>query len=474
MNQDKLLVVICVTAGKQDLIVNSIRDVLDESERKYRIIKIQSPPEVIDVLKKVKISSYGAAAIYGGDGTVIAALKAFGQKQVPILMLPGGTANVLTKYYGLPDTAEDCLKIYLSNTYVINTVDIATVNDDPLILDMHMGFWTEAIKSTSRKFKKQVGEAAYAWSALKSASGAPQQTYEFAINSGEKKLVHGYTFIVANQGNHNILGVPLFPRDHAPGLVQIAVIKSVKIRHLIAWFFYRLFSKNLNSVIEVYRARTITIYKAPKSTLSDDDSRRLSLPIVITGGEFSAKVIVPPSPADTTKRKKLKRRLLLWLHRNGQRFQIFANGSPDLRYTHVAPNIYLGGKYSSKTYKLFESWGITGIVSMRTSKSPPSPPNIEQLSLPTKDWSPPTLKNLDKGVSFIKKHIADGGSVYIHCQLGEGRGPSMAAAYLISKGFSVDEAINHLAKYRPAVQPNEAQRKRLAEWQEYYNSKTTR
>lgn len=471
MNVQRLLVVICVTAGKQDLIVNTIRDVLDESGRKYRIIKIKSPPEVANVLQKVKISNYAAIAIYGGDGTVIAALKAFGQKQIPILMLPGGTANVLSKYYGLPETAEECISMYVSSNYVLNTVDIATVNNDPLILDMHMGFWTEAIKSTSRKFKKRVGEAAYAWSALKTASKAPLQTYKFAINNKNVTTVKGYTFIIANQGNHNILGVPLFPRDHAPGLVQLAIIKSVKIKSLIAWFLYRSFGRNLDSIIEVHRAKNITIYKAPKSTLSDDDSRKLSLPIVINGGVLSAKIIVPPTQTTSSGIKKIKRTFLLWIHRNRQRIQVFTNSNPDLRYTHVAPNIYLGGKYSKKSYELFKSWGVTGIVSMRTSTSPPSPPNIQLLSLPTKDWHPPTLQNLEKGVTFIKKHVDAGGSVYVHCQLGEGRGPTMAAAYLISKGFSVDEAINHLAKYRPAVQPNEAQRKRLAEWQEYYNNK---
>ena len=50
----------------------------------------------------------------------------------------------------------------------------------------------------------------------------------------------------------------------------------------------------------------------------------------------------------------------------------------------------------------------------------------------------------------------------------------MAAAYLISQGFTVDEAIARLVKYRPMVRPNAAQLKRLAEWQELCNKNLVR
>lgn len=470
MHQKKLLVIICVTAGKQDSVANEIRDILDESNTKYRIIKIDSPLEIPSALKKIRLHNYIAAAVYGGDGTIIAALKAFGGKRIPILIMPGGTANVLANYYNMPATIGDCLSIFTTQIYVTERVDIADVNGDPLILDIHMGLWTQAIKSTSRKHKKRVGEAAYAWSALKQASNAPLQTYEFSVNTSEPRVVKGYTFLIANQGNHNVLGVPLFPYNHAPGMIQIAIVKSVKAVQLISWFFGRLIGKNMDSVIEIHRAKNVTISKAPKSVLSDDISRKLRLPIVITAGEYSAWILIPPSATDTSSVRLMLRKLSLWKHRMAQRFRHMVFASPSLRYSHVAPNVYLGGKYSARSFGLFKRWGITGIISMRTGKSPAAPEGIEQLSLPTKDWHPPKLKDLRRGVGFMTRHIDKGGSVYVHCQLGEGRGPTMAAAYLITKGFTVDEAIQVLTKYRPVVQPNANQRQRLAEWQEYFNA----
>lgn len=474
MPNKKLLIVVCVTAGKQNDVVNEIRDVLDESATPYKILKIATPPDMKTVPRKVKLQEYNAVAVYGGDGTVIAGLKVFGMKRKPVLMLPGGTANVLASYYGLPDSAEECLQLYLSNTYITQPVDMATVNGEPLVLDIHMGLWTSAIKSTSRQLKKRVGASAYAWSAIRKAGKAKLQTYQFAINDKPPRRVKGYTFIIVNQGKHSILGLPPFPHDHAPGLVQLAIVKSIKAHRLLAWYVVRLFGKNLSSVIEVHRAKKLVVTKAPKSVLSDDDSRSINTPIKIIAGELSATVIVPPVKPVTGKLKKFWRRLTLWLHLIVQRVRSVVFGRPSLRHSHVAPGLYLGGRYSARSYKLFQAWGVTGVVSMRKGASPPAPAGIELLSLPTPDWHAPTLKSLRSGVEFIKKHISQGGSVYVHCKLGEGRGPTMAAAYLISRGLTVEESLASLTKYRPVVRPNAVQRKRLAEWQQEYNKSDTK
>lgn len=76
-----------------------------------------------------------------------------------------------------------------------------------------------------------------------------------------------------------------------------------------------------------------------------------------------------------------------------------------------------------------------------------------------------------RGVEFINKKVAEGGSVYVHCRQGEGRGPSMAAAYLISQGLSLEEALQVIKKSRPMARPNKSQTKRLAEWQNYLSDK---
>lgn len=469
----KLLLITCTTAGSQEKISGDIAARIIAAGNTCKIIRVTVPTEIPAAIKRIRTRTYDAVVVYGGDGTVIHTIKALTGTPTPILILPGGTANVLAGYYGMPSRIEACLDILLLDTYITERADLAGINGEPFVLDMHAGLWTDAIIATPRHLKKRIGEAAYGLRALQKRRHATAHKYEFIIDTKAPEMIRAYTFLVANQGNHSFLGVPFFPYEHAPGMVQLALVKDLRLRKLLWWFVHKVTTgKHDKNVIDVRRAHSILLERAPKTLLVDDAKVRFKSPIVIKGGEFSVRIIRPPLETGKTMYKVAYHKARQRLHTLSQRIKTMYFGyTPELKYSHVAPNIYLGGKYPRKAYEIFEDWGVTGIISMRTHESPPAPVGISLLRLPTKDWSAPAIRDFKKGVEFINHHVRQGGSVYIHCQLGEGRGPSMAAAYLVTKGFSVDEAVTQLAKYRPFVKPNEKQLKRLAEWQQHYNKK---
>jgi len=49
----------------------------------------------------------------------------------------------------------------------------------------------------------------------------------------------------------------------------------------------------------------------------------------------------------------------------------------------------------------------------------------------------------------------------VHCQHGHGRAPTLVAAYLISKGNSVEEAISLIASKRSTIHINDKQKEAL-------------
>lgn len=140
-------------------------------------------------------------------------------------------------------------------------------------------------------------------------------------------------------------------------------------------------------------------------------------------------------------------------------------GLPFLMYSEITPNLYLGGQYYSQALHNIKAIGITSIVSMR--ERPISElkgfQHIKTLHLSTKDLQAPTLENLEKGTAFIKKEIEAGGKVYVHCHLGEGRGPSMVIAYLMSTGLLFEDALTLVKKIRPFIRPTKPQIARLKE-----------
>lgn len=84
---------------------------------------------------------------------------------------------------------------------------------------------------------------------------------------------------------------------------------------------------------------------------------------------------------------------------------------------------------------------------------------IVQLHLPTIDFTPPSLEDVEKGVEFIRQYAASGSTVYVHCKAGRARSATIVACWLIaSRGISPEEAQKILLQRRSFVLPRIAQR----------------
>jgi protein-tyrosine phosphatase len=133
----------------------------------------------------------------------------------------------------------------------------------------------------------------------------------------------------------------------------------------------------------------------------------------------------------------------------------------------ITPNLFLGGQYSVKSVPIMKKLGITAIVNMRMGDITNETVlrDFTILHLPTPDYHAPSIEHLQEGVAFIKEVIEKGGKAYVHCHLGEGRGPAMAISYLISEGMTYDDAFKTVKKVRTFIHPNREQTDRLKEFE---------
>jgi len=74
------------------------------------------------------------------------------------------------------------------------------------------------------------------------------------------------------------------------------------------------------------------------------------------------------------------------------------------------------------------------------------------LHIPIADGIPGLTPYIDKAITFIRGHIAQG-PVLIHCGAGNSRSVSVTIAYLVSCGFSCQEAKAFIAARRPSICP---------------------
>jgi atypical dual specificity phosphatase len=117
--------------------------------------------------------------------------------------------------------------------------------------------------------------------------------------------------------------------------------------------------------------------------------------------------------------------------------------------------VLLGALPGKRDVPALKDLGIAAVVN--TCEEYPGPlgayrkHGIEQLYLPTVDYTPPTLEHIRQGVAFIHERVNAGKKVYVHCKAGRGRSATIVACYLISKGWSAEEAQDLLIQKRPQV-----------------------
>lgn len=75
--------------------------------------------------------------------------------------------------------------------------------------------------------------------------------------------------------------------------------------------------------------------------------------------------------------------------------------------------------------------------------------HMVQRNLPTPDFFAPSQRDLVEAVAFIRKHVWQGVSVYVHCNGGKGRSAVCVICYLIHEhGWSPDQAFQFVKDKR--------------------------
>jgi atypical dual specificity phosphatase len=141
--------------------------------------------------------------------------------------------------------------------------------------------------------------------------------------------------------------------------------------------------------------------------------------------------------------------------------------------------LILGGSNSTtgQLEKLYQE-GFRTIISLLDEREQSPNYDIEEVgalgfkrySVPLQDFSVPMM---DDFKAFLKAvHQAMGqGKVLVHCQAGLGRTGTMAVAYWVNKGLSVNEAIKKIRTSNPNVIQNTEQESSLYELEVFIASR---
>jgi len=133
--------------------------------------------------------------------------------------------------------------------------------------------------------------------------------------------------------------------------------------------------------------------------------------------------------------------------------------------------LILGARPNSTDAEKLVEIGVTGVVNTCDEYSGPihvyEKHGIEQLHIPTVDFTHPFIQDVESAVDFISRHADDGGCVYVHCKAGRARSATVAVCWLMEyRKMSGDAAQQLLLENRHQVNKRLLSRPVVIEFQQ--------
>lgn len=212
----------------------------------YRIQRGRSLCEALDIVD----DTYEYILVAGGDGTVDSVVNAMKERNIdiPIGILPVGTANDFGKFINMPSDIQSACKQILNSKPV--PVDVGKINDKYFVNVASTGLFTDVSQKTDVNLKNTIGKLAYY---LKGIEELPNFR-KLKIKLISKDCTYNddmYLMLVFNgktAGNFNLATYA----EVTDGKLDVIIFKAVAIIELLPLFIKVLKGEHLDSDKVVY------------------------------------------------------------------------------------------------------------------------------------------------------------------------------------------------------------------------------
>jgi diacylglycerol kinase (ATP) len=282
VNNKHIFFIINPSSGKDEPVMDIINQVFSDEAQRIKTHVLKETEDLAEIVKQA-LKNADLIAVYGGDGTITQAAAALIGTGKPLAIIPGGTANVVSKELNIPQDTEEALLLLRDGGFQFVTIDTGLVNDQPFLLRINFGIMAEMITNTDPQLKDNVGQLAYAVSTMKSISEAKPVTYLLNID-GEEINASGVSLTVTNSGSVGIGSLQLQSGiSVTDGLLDVILLKDASVFSLIKAAGSSLFGKEVEEVSH-WTGKEIAITLPDEQVYLCDDfearARQLTINIV--------------------------------------------------------------------------------------------------------------------------------------------------------------------------------------------------
>ncbi|WP_426350718.1 YegS/Rv2252/BmrU family lipid kinase [Alloiococcus sp. CFN-8] len=230
--------------------------------------------EGLDLKEELKdINEYHHIAIMGGDGTLNSIVNELKKNKVdiPIAIIPAGTANDMARHLNISEDIEECVTKILSTTP--KKMDIGKANDSYFMNMASTGMFSNPFEATEDDKKTKLGKLAYMVTGITQINKI--QPFEFNIKSKEYNYQGSSLGVILLNGS-SIANVDLAPEaSEEDGLLDVLVFSKDILENKLKVALKLIMEGSLEELEGVYHYRSSEVYiECPSQPLTDLDGER--------------------------------------------------------------------------------------------------------------------------------------------------------------------------------------------------------
>ncbi len=249
-------------------------------------------PDSLEALVEIAASvKADAVGVLGGDGTVNAVCSVL-PRDVPLLVLPVGTANVVALELGLPLDPVEAARLLADHD--VRRWDVGFAFDRPVLFSLSAGIDAEVVRLLALRRKGSLrSKLSYLSPALRAASGFRPRPIELAID-GKPLSRPCYLFLALNTSRY-AGDIAVMPQaDPSDGVFDLAALASPSLGDHLRFAFAALAGKldRLDCAV-VARFRKLEATSAHPVPVQVDGEYRGTLPVALEVKAAWRSCIVP-------------------------------------------------------------------------------------------------------------------------------------------------------------------------------------
>ncbi len=264
----------------------------------FDIVTTEYSGHATELARDAARAGFAKVCVVGGDGTIAEAATGLVGTDVPLGLIPRGTANQVALNLKIPIAIEKAVDVAVNGS--AQPIDIGQIDGRAFALVAGAGFDAAVMGSATRELKERWGFGAYIYAAIKQALSATPA--RFCITTEQTTLeISGVSVMIANVGALFTKYLPIrFPLTPQPlsswhdGLFDIVVVAPQNFPDwaTVLWNAARMQFGGNNRLIHL-QARQVTIESDPILPTQIDGDPVGETPLTATVLEKGVRIMLP-------------------------------------------------------------------------------------------------------------------------------------------------------------------------------------